>query len=295
MGSTKTLDETGSGDISANVSRVKHLLRSLGATANKTLGQNFLVNDNVLAGVMDAANLSPGDTVIEVGPGLGVLTRELAARVSRVIAVEIDNGFASLLEKSMGNWPQVRVIHGDILSLEPWTQVPSGIPYKVVSNLPYNIASPTLRRFIESPRRPSMLVVMLQEEVAEEIAAKPGKMRLLSCLIQYYASAEIVARVSPESFFPRPKVNSAVLRLIPFSSPPVEVSDSRSFFGLVAAGFRQPRKQLSNSLALGLGVSTVQASEHLLAARIDPHRRAETLNLKEWASLWKVTTSAGEA
>ncbi|MDO8472347.1 MAG: 16S rRNA (adenine(1518)-N(6)/adenine(1519)-N(6))-dimethyltransferase RsmA [Dehalococcoidia bacterium] len=286
---TAALNKAGTGDggNDCNISRVKSLLRRLRTSARKALGQNFLVDDGVRATILDAAHLSVGDTVVEVGPGLGVLTRAIAEIGCRVIAVELDDTLASMLEKSLGNWPHVRVLRGDVLSLHAWAEVGPGLPYKVVSNLPYNIASPTLRRFLESPRKPSLLVVMVQEEVAEQIAAKPGKMRLLSAIVQYYASAEIIDRVSPESFFPMPKVSSAVLRLTPHLEPPVKVGDTSSFFSLVAAGFRQPRKQLSNSLSHGLGVSAIQATEHLAAAGIDSHRRAETLSLQEWAGLWK--------
>ncbi len=273
-----------------NIDRVKGILRRLGTHAKRGMGQNFLVDQSVLDQLLATAQVSPADNIIEVGPGLGVLTRALAENAGKVVAVELDEKLAAELEKAMGNWPNVRVVQGDILKLEPWSSVEGS--YKVVANLPYNIASPTIRRLLTSPKPPSLIVVMIQKEVAEEIAARPGNMRLLSIMVQFYAKPEIVADVSPQCFFPPPKVSSAILRLYPCDTPPVVVNDPAAFFDLVAAGFRQPRKQLSNSLSQGLGSTAAVATAYLEDSGIDPKRRAETLTLNEWATLWKTVSAS---
>ncbi|MBI2958180.1 MAG: ribosomal RNA small subunit methyltransferase A [Chloroflexi bacterium] len=281
--------------VSRNIERAKSLLNRMGASPKKALGQNFLVDEGVLGVILEAAQLSRDDTVVEIGPGLGVLTRALAERTKKVIAVELDDALASMLERSLGNWPNVSIVRGDILRIEPWKELPPGSHYKVVSNLPYNIASPTLRRFLSAPTKPSLVVIMTQREVAQEIAAPPDKMRLLSVMVQFYARAEIVAEVPPQRISPPPKVTSAIVRLKPYETPQVEVLDPEAFFAFVADGFAQPRKQLSNSLAHGLRVSPAQAGEWLSRAGIDPHRRAETVTLREWAMLWDVVSQSNEA
>ncbi|MBI2859685.1 MAG: ribosomal RNA small subunit methyltransferase A, partial [Chloroflexi bacterium] len=231
-----------------NTRRIRAMLRRIGTRAKKSLGQNFLVDQAVLDIIFQAAQIGREDNVIEVGPGPGILTSGLAERAGRVVAVEKDDALANSLRGSMAHRKNVSVLTGDILQVAPWEHVGDG--YKVVANLPYNIASPTLRRFLSSPRPPKLMVVMVQKEVAEEIIAPPGRMRLLSVMVQYYAEAEIVATVQPHSFYPPPKVISAVLRLVPRGGATGE--DPKAFFDFVAAGFRQPRKQLSNSLGQGL-------------------------------------------
>ena len=270
-----------------NVGRVKGALRRLGTSARKGLGQNFLVDEAILEKILEAAHLSGEDVVIEVGPGTGILTQALAERCGLVIAVELDDVLASALEQSMAARSNVRVVHGDIMRLEAWREAPEGRDYKVVANLPYYIASATLTRFLEFPRKPELMVAMMQKEVAEEIVAGPGKLRFLSVLIQFYSRPEIIAEVPPSSFYPPPKVGSAILRLTPHTAPAVDVEDPGEFLRFVAAGFRQPRKQLSNSLSHGLGIPAAEVSKQLRASGIDQHRRAETLTIQEWAALFQ--------
>jgi len=201
--------------------------------------------------------------------------------------VELDDVLASTLERSMAARNNVRVVHGDIMRLEAWREVPDERDYKVVANLPYYIASATLTRFLEFPRKPELMVAMMQKEVAEEIVAGPGKLRFLSVLIQFYSRPEIIAEVPPSSFYPPPKVGSAILRLTPHTAPVVTVENPGEFLRFVAAGFRQPRKQLSNSLSHGLGIPAAEVSKQLRASGIDQHRRAETLTIQEWAALFQ--------
>jgi len=267
------------------------LMSRYGLRARKGLGQHFLVDKRVLHRVVSAADLAPEDTVIEVGPGLGVLTRALAKRAAKVIAVEADGRLASALSEVMSTADNVSIIESDILQTEPTSLLDSagvgpGLPrYKVVANIPYYITSPILRHFLEASLKPSMMILMVQKEVGEAITAQPGAMSLLAVSVQFYGKPTIVGHVPARSFYPPPKVDSVILRVKPYEEPPIEVSQSSKFFAVVRAGFSAPRKQLRNSLAQGLGIPPPQAAILLERASIDPRRRAETLDLQEWARL----------
>ncbi len=257
----------------------------------KSLGQHFLADRRVLQRILAAVSLSPGDTVIEVGAGSGTLTKGLAASGAKVIAVEIDAALHRRLGERLASYANVASICADILSLTPeelLRQADASSPYLVVGNLPDNIAAAVLRRFLEAPLPPERMVVMVQAEVAQSIAAAPGRMRLLSVGVQFYAQPRILFYVPPRAFRPPPKVRSAVLSLEVRPRPAVAVDDREEFFDLVRAGFAAPRKQLRNALALGLGVEASSAGSLLAAAGLDPHRRAQTLTLDEWGSLYRV-------
>jgi 16S rRNA (adenine1518-N6/adenine1519-N6)-dimethyltransferase len=271
------------------------LYRQLGFRPKKSLGQHFLIDKAVLERILSAAELSPGDIVIEVGPGLGILTEELAKRGARVIAVELDSKLVVLLKKRLAAFPDVKIIHADILKVTPAQLLHDNLPaselargYKVIANLPYYITSPVLSRFLEAPPRPSKMVVMVQKEVGEAITAAPGKMRLLSVKAQFYSQPAIISYVPAASFYPPPKVDSVILRLDVYSQPPIEVSDVAGFFDIVMHGFRSPRKQLRNSLAHSLEMPPSQVASLLEKAGIEGKRRAETLSLEEWRELWKI-------
>jgi len=272
----------------------RQLLRQFGFKPKKRLGQHFLIDKAVLERILAAAKLSPGDIVIEVGPGLGILTEGLARRGARIIAVELDSKLVTLLKKRLAALSDVKIVHADILKVTPWQLLQDNLPatelvrgYKVIANLPYYITSPVLSHFLEAQSRPSEMVVMVQEEVGEAIAAAPGKMRLLSVKAQFYSKPAIISRVPAVSFYPPPKVDSVILRLAVYSRPPIEVSDVASFFDIVMHGFSSPRKQLRNSLAHSLQMSPSQVASLLEQARIEAKRRAETLSLEEWRELWK--------
>lgn len=261
----------------------------------KSLGQHFLTDEAVLERIISAAGLSSRDTVIEVGPGLGILTEALAKRGARVLAVELDSKLVALLRKKMAPFPDVEIIHADILKVTPGQLLQSARTvsepaggYKVIANLPYYITSPVLCHFLEAQPRPSEMVVMVQKEVGETIAAAPGKMRLLSVKVQFYSRPAIVCYVPATSFYPPPKVDSVVLRLDVYSEPPVEVSDVAGFFDVVIHGFSSPRKQLRNSLAHSLGMPPGDVALLLERAGIEGRRRAETLSLEEWRELWRI-------
>jgi 16S rRNA (adenine1518-N6/adenine1519-N6)-dimethyltransferase len=275
----------------------RRLLRRSGLRAKKGLGQHFLIDEEVLRRIISAAELSRADTVIEVGPGLGILTRELAERAGRVFAIELDSKLAAMLEETLASAKNVTIVNQDILQVDPLALLTehTGSPtsYKVVANLPYYIASPVLRHFLEASAKPNMILVMVQKEVAQEIAAKPGRMSLLSIAVQLYGRPEIVGYVPAESFYPPPEVDSAILKIVVYSEPAVEVDDTDSFFTLVRAGFSAARKQLPNSLAQGLGLSKAEVIPWLQQAGIALERRAETLTLEEWACLWRIFRQSG--
>ncbi len=261
----------------------------------KSLGQHFLVDTSVLEHILSAAEISPGDTVIEVGPGLGILTEALAGQGARVIAVELDSRLVVPLKKRLAPYPEVKIVQADILNVTPGQLLDdhppaSGQPcgYKVVANLPYYITSPVLSHFLEARRPPERMVVMVQKEVGETIAAMPGKMRLLSVRTQFYSRPAIVCRVPATGFHPAPKVDSVVLRLDIYAEPPVNVSDVAGYFEVVMHGFSAPRKQLRNAMAHSLQMSTDEVSLLLEKAGIEGRRRAETLSLEEWTRVWEV-------
>jgi len=263
-------------------------LRRLGLRPRKGLSQSFLVDRRVSAAIARAADLGPGDAVLEIGPGLGVLTRELVRRAGRVVAVELDAQLASVLPALLGYPPNLEVVQGNALEIDAAALFPA--EYSVVANLPYHITSPLLLHLLTPPRRPRRIVVMVQKEVAERIAAPLGQLSYLAVAIQLYAEPRIVRTVPAAAFYPRPKVDSAVLRL-DVRPRPAAAADAEALLRLVQAGFKQPRKQLRNSLAEGLGWAPSAAEALLRRAAIEPARRPQTLALDEWERLYEVMSS----
>ncbi|MFN8534698.1 MAG: 16S rRNA (adenine(1518)-N(6)/adenine(1519)-N(6))-dimethyltransferase RsmA [Dehalococcoidia bacterium] len=264
----------------------RQLLSRHGLTAKKSLGQNFLVDPNVLDRILDGAEVEPEDTVIEVGPGLGILTRALAERTRRVIAIELDHRMIAILGETLAGLSNVEIVPADILTVDPAEL--AGGRYLVVANLPYYITSAALRHFLEARRPPERMVVMIQKEVADRIVAKPGKLSLLAVSIQVYGKPRIVTIVPPTSFLPTPDVSSAVIRVDVRPEPLIEPEEREHFFKVVSAGFSQPRKQLHNALSRGLWFEPGGATVSLEAAGIDPARRAQTLSIEEWLRLSRV-------
>ena len=274
------------------LAQTKRLLRKSDLKARKGLGQHFLIDEEVLQLITSAAELTPTDIVIEVGPGLGVLTGELAEQVGSVIAVELDSKLAGLLKQTLAPFNNVAIVNKNILDIDPETLLPGQNKYKVVANLPYYITSPVLRHFLEASVKPETMIVMVQKEVAEAIVAEPGQRSLLSISVQFYGKPGIVSHVPAQSFYPAPEVDSAILRIDVYPKPPVAVTDEGSFFELVRAGFAASRKQIANSLAQGLGIPKAEALSLLERANIVPQRRAETFTIEEWARLWQVFIQA---
>ncbi len=271
--------------------RVRAALTALGIRPSRELGQNFLIDGAALGEIVRAAELTSSNTVVEVGPGLGVLTYELVREAGRVVAIEFDRRMAMRLKDELGA-TNLDVVEGDVLRVAPETLFDVGTPYKVVANLPYQITSAILRHFLEARQAPDLMVVMVQWEVAERIVALPPDMSVLAHSVQIYAEPEIVTRVPAASFVPPPQVDSAVLRLRRREALLVDVGDVDALFRVVKAGFLHARKKLGNSLpnglaAMGIGVGKERAIAALERCGVDPSRRAETLTLAEWAAVYQ--------
>lgn len=268
---------------SADVTR--HILKAFGLRASKRLGQNFLVDGSVVQSIVAAAEIAPGDKVLEIGPGIGTLTQGLAEAGANVTAVELDKKLPAVLAHTLSAYPEVRIVPGDILK----TDIPALMgkdSFKVVANLPYYITTPILLALLEAHLPVSHLVTMVQKEVAERMIARAGSKAYgaLSVAVQYHMAPEIVRLVAPRSFIPAPEVDSAVIACKKHEEPPVSVRDERMFFRVVRASFGQRRKTLHNALS-GVGVSKEAVRPTLAAAGIDGQRRGETLTLAEFALL----------
>jgi 16S rRNA (adenine1518-N6/adenine1519-N6)-dimethyltransferase len=265
--------------------QLRRLLATERLRPRRSLSQNFLTDPEALDAIVAAAELAPGDRVVEVGPGLGVLTRRVLAAGAQVTAVELDAGLAAYLRRELGTVPGFALVEADALGLDPGAFFP-GQPFKVVANIPYHITCPLLHAFLEGERPPELTVVLVQLEVAERVAAPPGQMSYLSVFVQNVTSAEVVARVPAAAFEPAPAVDSAVLRLRRRPTPGVPVGDVREpFYRVVQAGFRQRRKQVHNGLSRELPVAREAVTDALAGCGIDPERRPQTLSVDEWACL----------
>ncbi len=270
-----------------NIRVLRNLLTAHNMRPNKSFGQNFLIDRSVLQKIVNAAEIGPDDEILEVGAGTGVLTRELAKLARKVVAVEIERDMLSLLAQTTGGYPNVSVIAGNLLFLDP-VGIFGQAPYKLVANLPYYITAPTFRHFLESANPPRLLVVMVQLEVAQRIVAGPGDLSLLAISVQFYGTPHIIARVPAHAFYPAPKVDSAILRVDVDPQAPLTPKERDSFFQVVQAGFSERRKQLHNSLTHGLHYKNELVRSWLSAAAIDARRRAETLSIEEWLRLWRI-------
>lgn len=266
---------------------LRNLLYAHHMRPNKAFGQHFLVDRGILERIIAAAELDAAEQVLEVGAGTGVLTRELAQRAQRVVAVELEQDMLALLAETTTQYPNVEILARNLLYLNP-QEVFGSAPYKLVANLPYYITAPTFRHFLESANPPRLFVVMVQYEVAQRMTAAPGDLSLLGISVQFYGSPRLLARVPASAFYPAPKVDSAILRLELHPEPPLSTQRERdTFFRLVQAGFSEKRKQLHNSLTGGLHRKNEEIRGWLAAAGIEAKRRAETLSLEEWLRLWQ--------
>lgn len=281
---------------------MQKLLREFNIQPKKSLGQNFLIDQRALERIVEAAELKPADIVLEIGPGLGTLTRCLAERAGKVVAVELDSHLVEALRQILADCPNVEIVPGDILQLDPAALIkdakqPCDLaplpPYKVVANLPYYITSAVLRHLLTAKVKPRLIVVTVQLEVARRIVAAPGEMSLLAVSVQFYGRPRIVARIKAGAFYPPPQVDSAVVRIDLYDHPPVEVEDVASFFEVVRAGFAHRRKQLRNTLSAELALAPSQVEQALSRAGINPRRRAQTLSLEEWARVWREMQAYG--
>jgi len=263
---------------------VSALLHAHGLRPKKGLGQNFLVDPHALEHIAAAAEIGTQSSVLEIGPGLGSLTRCLAQAAGHVVAVELDGALIPILQEVLAPWPNVSLVQGDILDLDTADLMQTG-GYLVAANIPYYITSAVIRHLLEARVRPARMVLTVQYEVAQRICADPGKYSLLALSVQVYGAPRIAARIPASAFWPAPKVDSAAVRIDLYPEPRIPAPRLEDFFRLAKAGFSQKRKTLRNSLAGGLGCTHDESAALLAAARIDPQRRAETLSLDEWAAL----------
>lgn len=269
---------------------VPALLRRHGLRPDPRLGQNFLLDEPALERIVQAAEIQPTETVLEIGPGLGSLTRRLAAVARQVVAVELDSRLLPPLQQVLFGLENVTLLSGDILTLDP-ALLPE-IDYLVAANIPYNITSALIRRLLEARHRPDRIILTVQREVAERICAQPGGLSLLALSVQLYGAPSIRARIPAGAFYPVPKVDSAVVRVDIYPTPRLPAAQIELFFLLAKAGFSQKRKTLRNALSAGLHWEPALAAALLSAASLDPRRRAETLSLDEWQALVQVAAGS---
>jgi len=294
------------------LAQTKTLLRRNELHARKSLGQHFLVDSAVLSKILETAGLTANDLVMEIGPGIGVLTGELVKSAGWVIAVELDKDLAGLLEQTLLPAQNFSVINRDILDIDPLELIEaesSRTPrlseifraggeddttagfrprYKLVANLPYYITQPIIRHFSETGLKPEVMVLMVQKEVAENIAAAPGDLGILAVSVQLYGRPEIISTVPAQSFYPVPKVDSAILKITTYSRPAVQIIGAATFFKVVRAGFCARRKQVANALSQGLRIPRDEVLALMQEAGVSPLKRAEALTLSDWSSLEKV-------
>ena len=251
---------------------------------DKDLGQNFLTDPTILAEIVAAAEVTNLDTVLEIGAGLGHLTKHLAQAAKKVVAVELDKQFIPALEDRLGRYQNVSIVQGNILELNPAKLIQEN-EYLVAANIPYYITSSIIRNLLESELKPKRIILTIQHEVAQRVCSNAGQLSILALSVRMYGNPILVNRIPAEAFFPTPKVDSAVIRIDLFPEPLLPPDKRIIFFSLIKAGFQHKRKTLRNSLSKGLGWSTDETGNLLSSVGIDPQRRAQTLTIPEWLEL----------
>ena len=275
-----------------SVKAVKQILSEYRAKLSRGLGQNFLVDSRAVQKLLAAAQVEKEDTVLEIGPGIGTLTRELAQLAKHVVAVEKDSKMVEILQETLKEFSNVEIVHEDALktnfqfsslNFQPNPNVSISKTYKIVANLPYYITAPVIRKFLEAERKPQQMTLIVQKEVAQRICSKPPNMSILAVSVRVYAAPKIISYIKKNSFWPQPMVDAAILQIIPFPTP--YALDFHRFFRVVKAGFKQPRKQLVNNLSKELNLPRQKVEQWLLQSNIQPTRRAETLAVQDWINL----------
>lgn len=286
-----------------NLRKIKKILKKEKIAIKKRLGQHFLIDQKIVNDMVCAADLKKNDCVLEVGPGLGILTEAIAKKVFKVVALEKDEKLVLYLQKKFKDCKNVKIILGDILKMKMVIEKEFNLPsYKIVANLPFYLTSRFLRLYLEPGRekgsifgltqfkfsRPNLMVLLIQKEVAKRIIAKPGDMSLLSISCQLYGEPKVIRFVSSESFFPSPDVDCAILKIKVLEKPRYKIDDTKLFFRIVKAGFAGKRKQLHNTLSAGLAIPNEKIKKILEKSQIDPTRRPQTLSLDEWLKLYNL-------
>jgi len=273
------------------MNEIKKLCHNLEIMPTKSKGQNFLLNDKILDKIVKAADLKPSDIILEIGPGLGILTEVLAKKVKKVIAVELDKKLASFLSKKFAQEKNIEIIQGDILSPEVSLCLRKKLVirggYKLVANIPYNITGAVLRKFLSQKPKPKTMVLMLQKEVGERIVEKNKKKSIISLITSFYGQSEIFGFVSKNNFWPRPKVDSVILKINLFSKNRLDINikKEQNLIRVIKAGFSSPRKQIVNNLIKNWPKEKVLNS--LLLAKINFKSRPEEINLEKWATIYR--------
>lgn len=273
---------------------IKELLLKYDARPLKLMGQNFLIDEITLKKIIETAKITQQDIILEVGPGIGTLSKELAKKAKRVILVEKDRKMVEILKETLKDYNNIEIIHNDILKISnfKFSRLNRGFStesgqisnYKVVANIPYYLTSPLIRIFLENQNKPSEIILMVQKEVAQRICSSPPEMSLLAVAVQFYAKTEIMSYISKKCFWPAPKVDSAIIKISNIKNKKSKIF-VKNFFKIVRAGFSQPRKQLANNLSKSLGKDKNQINLWLLKNNIKPEQRAETLSVQDWTNL----------
>ncbi len=273
---------------------IKKMCQKYGIRPSRNKGQNFLTDKKVLEKIAETANLNKNDYVLEIGPGFGILTEKLIEFSKRVLVIELDKGLACFLKQKFKGIKNLGILQADILEIKnsDLAKELQSDKYKVVANLPYLITKPVLKKFLTYEPKPGIMVVLVQKEVAQKIVAKPGKMSLLSLSVQFYGQAQIIDYISAKSFYPQPKVDSAILKIKLSQTLPAAVSKIKNFkenkfWQLVKIGFSSPRKQLQNNLAAGLKLDKQIVKNKLKSAQLKENIRAQDLSLKNWADIYQ--------
>jgi len=272
--------------------QVKLITKTYDILPSRSKGQNFLVDREVLSEIVEAAQLKQSDTVLEVGPGLGILTEELIRQAGKVVSVELDKKLYNFLQTKFSGVKNLKLINEDILKFNPQNFKLSDLNYKIVANIPYNITSHFLKKFLTAETKPSDMTLLIQKEVAQRVCAQPGQMSLLSISVQLYSQPKIMEFVSKKSFWPSPEVDSAVLKLSSIKSSDevdnfLQGISEKSFWQLVKIGFSAKRKQLQNNLSAGLKIPSAEVKKILKQANFNPQVRAQNLSLTDWIKLAK--------
>lgn len=266
---------------------IPETLRRYGLRPDKRLGQNFLVDPSALQRVIEAAEIQSQDAILEIGPGLGSLTRYLAGSAKKVVAVELDEDLIAPLRDILAPYSNVRIIQGDILEMDPG-ELMNESRYLVVANIPYYITSAVIRHLLEAEVQPGRMALTVQREVAQRICAQPGDLSLLALSVQVYGNPRIAARIPAGAFYPPPKVDSAVVTIDLYDQPRIPAEHLETFFGLAKAAFSQKRKTLRNAISGATHFSPGETEGLLKAASIDPRRRAQTVSIEEWGKLTEI-------
>ncbi len=262
------------------------ILKKYKIKPQKRYGQNFLINENIIKKIILAAEITKEDTILEIGPGLGFLTKILAKKTKKVIAIEKDENMVKILKEELKEFKNIKIIKEDILKIKNLNEILENKKYKIVANLPYYITGPVIKKFLTEEPFPEVLILMVQKEVAQRIVAKSPKGNFLSNFIQYLANCKIISYIDSHNFFPKPKVNSAIIKIIPKKN--IDFNFFKNFLIILKVGFLHPRKTIENNFAEFFKLNKSSVRELFQKVGIDSRKRAESLTEKEWQNILQI-------